>query len=237
MLADASATGVVHGSVPANRTAGHGRQKPLQRPCHARFVGIARPARVLTLHNRAGIAFASCLVMESGCVHSDVGSVPGGRLNVLLTEADDLWAEQLPRLLEPQGVRTIRVVSVDQAVEVIEHVPIHAAVVGIGAGKMDGNRLPERAEGLLAQKSSVPFSGPTAGLKLLRIIRRLHPTPPAVVVRGRLFDRRSDERLLSEALKLEAFSVLDQPVELEQLLETLRRLLQRYYGGVWPKAD
>ena len=149
----------------------------------------------------------------------------GGRLNVLLTDEEDLWADQLPRLLEPQGVRTIRVVNVDEAVEVIEQVPIHAAVVGLGA-KGDRSLFPER-DGRRVD---------TAGLKLLRVIRRLEPTPPAVVVRGRLFDRRTDERLLSEALRLEAFSVLDQPVQLEQLLETLRRLLQRYYGGVWPRG-
>ena len=53
-------------------------------------------------------------------------------------------------------------------------------------------------------------------------------------VRDRRFDRR-DNRLLAEALRLEAFSVLDRPVELEQLLEVLRRLLARYYGGLWPE--
>lgn len=162
--------------------------------------------------------------MESVRGHSGVGSLPGGRLNVLLTEGDELWAEQLPRLLEPQGVRTIRVVSVDEAVEVIGQVPIHAAVVRLG---QESRGAADSPSGLVD----------TAGLKLLRVIRRLQPTPPAVVVRGRLFDRRTDERLLSEALKLEAFSVLDQPVQLEQLLETLRRLLQRYYGGMWPRTD
>ena len=142
-------------------------------------------------------------------------------MNVLLTEGDEPWALQLPRLLEPQGVRTIHVHTVDEAVDAIEHEPIHAAVVDLG--------LPLE-EGTVAVKGVAD----TGGLKLLRIIRRLHPTPPAVVVRGRLFDRRTDDRVLAEALKLQAFSVLDQPVHLEQMLETLRRLLQRYYGGQWP---
>lgn len=157
--------------------------------------------------------------MESVRVHGDAQTQPGGRLNVLLMEAEGPWADQLPRLLEPQGVRTIRATSVDEAVEVIEHVSIHAALVDL-ATPMGEQRSPLE----------------TGGLKLLRVIRRLRPTPPAVVVRGRIFDRRTDDRVLSEALKLEAFSVLDQPVELEQVLETLRRLLQRHYGGLWPKA-
>lgn len=144
----------------------------------------------------------------------------GNRLNVLLTEADEPWSRQLPRLLEPQGVRTICVTTVNQAVRAMEHEPIHAAVVDIA----------------LPMHQTVAMSGTmeTGGLKLLRVIRRMHPAPPTVVVRGRYFDRRTDDRLLTEALKLEAFSVLDQPVQLEQLLETLRRLLQRHYGGQWP---
>jgi DNA-binding NtrC family response regulator len=137
------------------------------------------------------------------------------RLNVLLTDVDQEWAVHLPRLLEPQGVRAICAQSVKEAVEVIDRQPIHAAVVNL----------------------SLPMDGHDAidgGLKLLRVIQRLDPTPPAVVIRGRQFDRRADDRLLAEALKLEVFSVLDLPVALEQVLEVLRRLLQRHYGGHWP---
>src|ERR1051325_7425103 len=83
---------------------------------------------------------------------------PGGRLNVLLTEGDEPWALQLPRLLEPQGVRTIHVHTVDEAVDAIEHEPIHAAVVDLG--------LPLE-EGTVAVKGVAD----TGGLKLLRIIR------------------------------------------------------------------
>jgi DNA-binding NtrC family response regulator len=144
---------------------------------------------------------------------------PAHRLNVLLTDTDQPWALHLPRLLEPHGVRAIRVTGVEQAVEAIEREPIHAAVVEMDAG----------LGGSLGLADTAP-----RGLKLLRILQRLTPTPPTVVVRGRRFDRRLDDRLLTEALKLRAFSVLDQPVELEQMLEVLRRLLQRHYGGVWP---
>lgn len=149
---------------------------------------------------------------------------------MLLTEGDQPWSQQLPRLLAPQGVRTIQVHSVDEAMDAMEREPIHAAVVDLGLplvgreGEDKPRRLDEARSGLVD----------TGGLKLLRIIRKLTPAPPAVVVRGRLFDGRTDDRLLAEALKLDAFSVLDQPVHLEQLLETLRRLLQRHYGGLWP---
>lgn len=150
---------------------------------------------------------------------------PGHRLNVLLTEhaPGDRWTDQLPRLLEPQGVHAIRATDVDEAVRAIEAQPIHAAVVDL--------RLP-----LHREEPTEEDSGGGAGLKLLRVIQRLDPAPPAVIVRGRRFDDRTDNRVLTEALKLDAFSVLDQPVELEQLLDTLRRLIQRYYGGHWPQS-
>lgn len=146
---------------------------------------------------------------------------PEHRLSVLLSDSGGRWVEQLPRLLEPQGVRSIRVASVDQAVRAIESNPIHAAVVDL-AMPMDG---------LAAGPVTPERSG---GLKLLRVIHRLVPRPPTVVVRGRLFAGRDDDRVLAEALKLEAFTVLDQPVELEQLLGVLRRVLERYYEGHWP---
>ena len=153
--------------------------------------------------------------------------IEGGdhRLNVLLTDGEQRWAEQLPRLLEPQGIRAIRAGDVEEAARVIERQLIHAAVVDI-ALPMDRRAEPRKPrEGV--------HEGGHGGLKLLRVIQRIDPSPPAVVVRDRRFDR-VDDRLLSEALKLRAFSVLDEPVELEQLLETLRRLLIRHYGGAWP---
>lgn len=152
------------------------------------------------------------------------------RLNVLLTDGGQPWAEHLPRLLEPQGVRAIRVSSVNEAVEAMEEEPIHAAVVDLalpmspGASNRtsritpcDPNRLPD-------------------GMRLVQLMKRLDPAPPAVIVRGRFFDRRSDDRLLAEALKLDVFSVLDRPVELEMMLDVLRRLLDRFYGGHWPAS-
>lgn len=153
-----------------------------------------------------------------------------GRLNVLMTEGQQSWVQQLPRLLQPQGVRAIIAPDVDEAVRVIRQGPVHAVVVDMAVpmarvdesdGRVSSDRSPESEAG-------------TGGLKLLRVIRRLEPAPPTVVVRGRRFDRRHDDRLLSEALRLQAFSVLDQPVQLEQLLEVLRRLIERHYGGRWP---
>ncbi len=148
-------------------------------------------------------------------------TVRHNRLTVLLTDVEEPWSQQLPRLLEPQGVHSVRARSVDEALRILEQQQIHAALVDMALPLETGS-------------STVSTPG---GLKLLRVIRRLQPAPPTVVVRGRRFDARLDDRLLGEALKLEAFSVLDEPVQLEQLLQVMRRLLERYYGGHWPSTD
>lgn len=144
------------------------------------------------------------------------------RLNVMLTDRGEPWADQLPQLLAPQGVTAYRVASADQAVDLIEAHPIHVAVVDMYLDTdPDARPAPSRLPG---------------GLKLLQVIQRIKQRPPAVmVIRDRHFDPRVDNFVLAEALKLNAFSVLDQPVELEQLLAVLRRALERYYGGAWPR--
>ena len=141
------------------------------------------------------------------------------RLNVLLNDPQQDWAVQLPQLLEPQGIRAIAVASIDQALSVIRDQPIHAAVVDLGLPTLSGSQSPRSEPG---------------ALKLLNVIKQLNPAPPTVVVRDRRFDRRTDDRVLRYALKLEAFSVLDQPVNLEQLLRVLKRLVERHYKGRWP---
>lgn len=146
----------------------------------------------------------------------------GGRLNVLLTDHGQRWARQVPALLEPQGVRAFRAESMDQAVGLIEATPIHVAVVDLAMG----------GEG--DQPAPAPDRVPD-GLKLLRVIQRIATRPPAVVVvRGRSFQPRFDKFVLTEAMKLNAFSVLDTPVHLEQMLSVLQRALERFYGGQWP---
>jgi len=59
-------------------------------------------------------------------------------------------------------------------------------------------------------------------LQLLRMIRRLNTTLPVVVVTG-----RRDRRWLEDALRLAAFSVVVRPLELEELLRQVRRIMVR----------
>ncbi|HUS47725.1 MAG TPA: response regulator [Phycisphaerae bacterium] len=59
-------------------------------------------------------------------------------------------------------------------------------------------------------------------LQLLRMIRRVNEHLPVVVV-----TRRTDRRVLESALRLAAFSVVHKPLELEELLRQIQRIMIR----------
>ena len=145
----------------------------------------------------------------------------GGRLNLLLTDAgwqDESWADRLPRLLEPMGVRAWRAASGDEASRLIRSVPVHIAVVDL----------------------ALPLHGPDpdstseeGGGRILELLARLEQPPPTVVVKRRRTGRE-DARQLASALQAGVFAVLEQPVNLETALEVMRRVLNRHYADRWP---
>lgn len=63
-------------------------------------------------------------------------------------------------------------------------------------------------------------------LKTLRMIRRVNPALPVVLVA-----RRVSRRFMENALRLEAFCVVHKPLEREELLIQLRRLVERFSGS------
>lgn len=145
------------------------------------------------------------------------------RLNVLLTEdrehATEHWTQQLPRLLEPQGIHAVVARTGRDAVNWVEREPTHLAVVDLltprdEAGDSDENR--------------------PGGLWLLEMLRRLPAAPPVVVVSNKSYSLRQAQRFLNEALRLGAFSVVNRPVQIDTLLQVVRRLLDRRYAGGWP---
>lgn len=143
-----------------------------------------------------------------------------GRFNVLLTEdrpqPGEHWTRQLPRLLQPMGVRAYVARCGTEAVQYARQYAIHAAVIDLATP-----RDPARA---------------AAGTWLLELFNRLERRPPVVVLRSPAGDRRRDERELLEALRLRAFTVLEKPVDIEQLLAVFQRLMERQYRGQWPSS-
>lgn len=146
------------------------------------------------------------------------------RFNVLLTEDRERgiehWTRQLPRLLEPQGFHAYVARTGREALEVAGRNEIHAAVIDLLTPSED----PARGR------------GEADGLWLMQLLHRLPRRPPVVLVGAPPYGPRQVHRLLNEALRLGVFSVVNRPVELEAMLEVIRRLIDRRYAGTWPPS-
>jgi hypothetical protein len=161
----------------------------------------------------------------------DEGGAPGagGRLNLLLSYAGwqpESWADRLPRLLAPMGIRTHRAQNGREASTVIQRTCIHIAVVDLG--------LPLDEERAEAEAPDAP--PPEGGSRLLELLARLAAPPPTVVVK-RSRTLRDDGREIAAALRAGAFAVVDRPRDpgvVEIMLEVMRRCLLRFYRGQWP---
>ncbi|MFA9477134.1 response regulator [Phycisphaerales bacterium AB-hyl4] len=151
-------------------------------------------------------------------------SVNPPRFNVLLTQdrdhAIEHWTRQLPRLLEPQGVHAHLARTGREAVDLATRLDVHAAVVDLLTPADD-----------MRSASRDPMPG---GLWLLQVLRRKPNRPPVVVVANDAYTLRQAQRFLNEALRLGAFSVINRPVDLDPLLQVIRRLIDRRYAGAWP---
>jgi len=148
-----------------------------------------------------------------------------GRLNLLLSDASyrtDSWADRLPTLLTPLGIKAHRAGSGKQASDLIESVTIHVALVDLG----------------LPLECCDPSQAKEGGYRLLDILARLTHRPPTVAITSAR-TQRDEIRQLNAALKHGAFAVINRPRttgDVETLLEVLRRCITKHYKGRWPAS-
>ncbi|MBS3733997.1 MAG: hypothetical protein KGY99_03625 [Phycisphaerae bacterium] len=117
----------------------------------------------------------------------------------------ETWLPALERIVGPRWLRAYRVRTDDELFKVIE------------AGVADAAVLDDQAQWQLDV------------LQLLRMIRRLDAVLPVVVITG-----QQDRRWLESALRLAAFSVVRRPLELEQLLRQIQRMMSRLDRALRP---
>jgi CheY-like chemotaxis protein len=166
---------------------------------------------------------------------------PEARFQVLLTQdrprGEEAWFHQLTRLLEPQGVRAFVARSGREAIAMAAREAFHAAVIDLGTPPTVADDGTDPTDPLSRGFPAAPGSFGRTELWLLELLQRLPNRPPVVVLRQPAISRAQAERILGDALRLGAFSVLDKPVNLEQVLATFRRLVERQYRGQWPVTE
>ena len=128
----------------------------------------------------------------------------GQRLTVLLADESEAWARTVRAVLAPQGVQTVAARTGREALQLIESGNIHVAVLD--------QRMPQ-----------------LNGLQVIRRMRDFPAAPPIILLADHLTNH-----LLHEALGMKVFSVLSKPVDFNLLLDSLARVLRRYYESRWP---
>lgn len=155
------------------------------------------------------------------------GSSQPRRLNLLLTYGgwrEHAFADQLPVLLDRFGIQCLRAKSGDEVSDVVRRAEVHIAVIDLS--------IPMHPRS--AQEP--PARTVQAGPRVLQLLRRLDHPPPTIIVRPRQVDPAESNRILAEALRDGAFTVLDDPVPVETMLQALERCVRRYYRDHWPAA-
>jgi len=122
-------------------------------------------------------------------------------VNVLASEANWAWPLAVRDIFKPRGISLLVAKSVSEFVNVIEQKRIHATIVDMDSEKC-------------------------SGLATIKIIRMDYPLLPCI-----LLSSSSGEEVLSKALRLDVFGVVDKPVNMYVLLKLLNRLFIKKYNS------
>ena len=122
-------------------------------------------------------------------------------INVLASGASWAWPQAQRCLFQPRGVNLLVAENTGEFVSIIEQRRIHTTIVDMDSEK-------------------------SSGLTTIKIIRMDYPLLPCF-----LLTSAACEAILSKALRLDVFSVIDKPVDMNILREQLNRLFIKKYNS------
>ena len=127
-------------------------------------------------------------------------------VNVLASEAKWAWPMALQEIFQPRGVSLLVAENANEFVNIIQRRRIHTTIVDMDSEKYNG-------------------------LTTIKIIRMNYPLMPCI-----LLSSAAGEALLSRALRLDVFSVIDKPVDMGVLRQQLNRLfIKKYNSDIFSK--
>jgi DNA-binding NtrC family response regulator len=181
----------------------------------------------------------------------------GSRLNLLLTHTSPRtpvsgelpWYHTVARLLAPMGVRTYEASQTDRAMQLIEAHPIHLAVLDtrLSNNGMDVLHMIQQIRQRAAAQRPTPSPAPAVrqitvqhsadgSTKVQVSIQAQAPKSttdncPAVI----LLTPKNDQATLKQAMAMNAFSVVQEPIDLTLMLDLMARVVRRFHHNQWPQ--
>ena len=122
-------------------------------------------------------------------------------IKVLINNSDWAWPDAVRQIFKDRSVELLVVKQTDEALNVLQQRRIHTAIVD-----MDSKIL--------------------NGLSMMKVIRGCYPLLPCI-----LLTSAAGENMLSKALRLDVFSVIEKPVDMNILREQLHRLFLKKYNS------
>jgi CheY-like chemotaxis protein len=120
--------------------------------------------------------------------------------SILITDDDVSCRETLREIVEPEGYRTLLASSGEEALDITREEPIHLALLDMNLPRM-------------------------TGLETLQLLHQMNAVLPCILVTA-----DASERLMREAFRARAYSVIPKPISKHVVLYTVVRALLHAYG-------
>jgi len=122
-------------------------------------------------------------------------------VNVLISNANWAWPQAVERIFRPRGVNALMAETGGDMLELVNQNKIHLAILDMGLDEF-------------------------SGLQTLRMIRQQNKQLPCI-----LLAQKVNKKLLAAALDLQAFTVMDKPVDLNLLANQVDRVFLKCYAS------